>query len=162
MIAKSTNAAAVLITDIVDCRLAIAKEVGADEVLNVRGKSTNDAAELVKQKLGAEPDVVIECCGVQPSIELAIKSVKDGGNVILLGLGSEFVQIPILEVITKEINLRGAFKYSNTWPPAMELVRSGKVKLDKLTSAHFKLQDAPEAFKCSQKGEVIKVFVDCN
>lgn len=42
------------------------------------------------------------------------------------------------------------------------MITSGKIKLDKLTRAHYKLEQALEAFECSQKGEVIKVFVDCD
>ncbi|EFO15989.1 hypothetical protein LOAG_12517 [Loa loa] len=161
MIAKATNATMALITDINDQRLKVAKEVGADETLNVNGLSTEDAVRIIVEKLGEAPDVVIECCGVQSSIELAIKSVKDGGTVMLVALGAEYVKVPILEVVAKEVNLHGVIKYSNTWPAAIEMIRSGKIKLDKLTLAHYKLDEALEAFKYAQKGEVIKVFINC-
>uniref|UniRef100_A0A915PGE6 Sorbitol dehydrogenase n=1 Tax=Setaria digitata TaxID=48799 RepID=A0A915PGE6_9BILA len=161
MIAKATNATVAAVTDILDHRLKIAKEVGADETVNVKGLSATDAAKMIEEKIGGAADVVIECCGAQASIELAIKAVKDGGKVMLVALGAEYVNIPILEVVAKEVTVHGVIKYSNTWPAAIELIRSGKIQLDKLTTAHYKLEEAVEAFKFAQKGEVTKVFINC-
>ncbi|MCP9262505.1 Sorbitol dehydrogenase [Dirofilaria immitis] len=155
MIAKSTNATMTLITDIMDHRLKIAKEVGADETINVKDLSIQDATRIIVEKLDDEaPDVVIECCGAQSSIELAIKAVKDGGKIVLVALGAEYVSIPILEVVAKR-------SISRVWPAAIEMIRSGKIKLDKLTLAHYKLDQAIEAFKYAKTGEAIKVFINC-
>lgn len=161
MLAKATGATKAFITDIADNRLRIAKELGADEVINVSGLSPDELAKTLVEKFHGAPDVAIECCGVQSSIELAIKAVKDGGRVVLVALGADRVEIPVLEVVSKEVELCGVIKYADTWPAAIEMIRSGKIKLDKLTRKHYKLEDAVEAFKFSQKGEVMKVFVDC-
>ncbi|VDN22214.1 unnamed protein product [Gongylonema pulchrum] len=98
------------------------------------------------------------------------KAVKDGGRVVLVALGAERVEIPVLEMVAKEIDLFQEAMYFLSqmivtqffsWPAAIEMISSGKIKLDKLTRAHYKLEEAVEAFQYSQKGEVIKVFVDC-
>lgn len=45
---------------------------------------------------------------------------------------------------------------------AIDLVRTGKIKLDKVTRAVYELENIQDAFEKSAKGEVIKVFVRCN
>lgn len=161
MIAKANGATRAYVTDIMDHRLVVARELGADEGINVSGLDPASGAKLITEKFGGPPDVAIECCGVQSSIELAIKVVKDGGRIVLVALGAERVEIPVLEVVAKELDLCGVIKYADTWPAAIEMVRSGKIKLDKITRAFYKLEDAVGAFKYSQKGDVIKVFVNC-
>lgn len=73
LVSKATGATKAYLTDILDHRLAIGKEVGADEVFNVKGLSPEEAAKIIVDKCGGAPDIAIECCGFQPSIELAIK-----------------------------------------------------------------------------------------
>ncbi|VDK80474.1 unnamed protein product [Gongylonema pulchrum] len=73
MVAKATNATKAFVTDVVDHRLAIGRELGADECINVKGINPNEAAQMIIDKFGSAPDIAIECSGVQSSIELAIK-----------------------------------------------------------------------------------------
>ena len=61
-----------LFSDICDDRLAIASKMGADAVLNVKGKAPKDLAIKISELLGKEADITIDCSGFEASIQLAI------------------------------------------------------------------------------------------
>jgi len=160
--AKAMGASTVVVTDIDDGRLALAKKLGADHTLNVRGKSAKEVAELVRQLCqGTRPDVCIECTGVANAIETAIYAIQSGGVIVLVGLASDRVEIPLVEAAAREIDIRGVFRYANCYPTAMEMLATGRINLKNLTSAHFTLEQAPQAFEKAKKADVIKVFINC-
>ncbi|EFP05500.1 hypothetical protein CRE_27486 [Caenorhabditis remanei] len=160
--AKAVGAGKVVITDLDDGRLALAKKLGADATINVRGKSLDAVKEEIINALdGQQPQVCIECTGAQPSIETAITTTRSGGVIVLVGLGADRVEIPIIESATREVDIRGIFRYVNCYPTAIELLSSGKLDLSGLTRAHYKLEETLEAFKRTQKADVIKVFIHC-
>ncbi|CAA94841.1 Sorbitol dehydrogenase [Caenorhabditis elegans] len=160
--AKAVGAGKVVITDLDDGRLALAKKLGADATINVKGKSLDAVKSEIITALGdQQPDVCIECTGAQPSIETAITTTKSGGVIVLVGLGADRVEIPIIESATREVDMRGIFRYVNCYPTAIELISSGKLNLSGLTRAHYKLEETQEAFKRTQKADVIKVFIQC-
>jgi L-iditol 2-dehydrogenase len=148
-------------TDIDDGRLALAKELGADHTLNVKGKSAAQLKEEIHSRLGQPPQVSMECTGVASSIETAILSTISGGTIVLVGLGADRVELPMVEAAIREVDIRGIFRYANCYPTAIELVASKKVDLSRLSRAHYTLEETPEAFKRAQKADVIKVFIHC-
>lgn len=160
--AKAAGVSKVIITDLLDSRLQKAKDLGADFTLNVKDMKPEDVAAKVAELLGCQPEVSLECSGAGPCIETGILATKSGGLLMLVGLGKPRDEIPIIEAALREVDIRGILRYENCYPTALELVASGAVKLDKLTKAHYKLEDAPEAFQRFLKGDVIKVFIDCD
>ncbi|CAJ0582587.1 unnamed protein product, partial [Mesorhabditis spiculigera] len=159
--AKAAGASEVLVTDIDDGRLALAKKLGADHVVNVRGKSVDSAKQEIISLLRQRPHVSMECTGVATSIETAINATVSGGCIVLVGLGADRVELPMVEAATREIDIRGIFRYANCYPTALELVASKRVDLTPLTRAHYTLEETEEAFKRAQKADVIKVFINC-
>ncbi|KHN71020.1 Sorbitol dehydrogenase [Toxocara canis] len=111
--AKAMGASSVFITDISDGRLKLAKALGADYILNVKGMKPEDVADHVISTLKAQPDAAIECTGVASSIESGIHAVKVGGTMVMVGLGGGLAELPMVEAATKEIDLRGSFRYAN-------------------------------------------------
>ncbi|CAP28417.2 Protein CBG08605 [Caenorhabditis briggsae] len=127
-----------------------------------KGKSLEAVrAEIISALGGQQPHVCVECTGAQPSIETAITTTKSGGVIVLVGLGADRVEIPIIESATREVDIRGIFRYVNCYPTAIELLSSGKLDLSGLSRAHYKLEETLEAFKRTQKADVIKVFIQC-
>ena len=85
--AKVRGAKKVLITDVSNYRLEIAKECGIDGVLNVAETSF---AQGVKDFFGDEGfQVGMEAAGVQPSLDVLIENVEKGGDVVIIGVFSE-------------------------------------------------------------------------
>ena len=61
------------------------------------------------------------------SVKLAIHSVKASGTVVLVGMGPyDEIKIPVMTMSTREIDIRGIFRYANCYPAALELVKSGR------------------------------------
>uniref|UniRef100_A0A915DIN7 Alcohol dehydrogenase-like C-terminal domain-containing protein n=1 Tax=Ditylenchus dipsaci TaxID=166011 RepID=A0A915DIN7_9BILA len=145
------GAAQVLVTDIDDARLALAKRFGANHTLNVRGKSIAVLAAAIEKIMECQPEVSIECTGVPTSLETAIKATQVGGVIMLVGASSDRADLPVTEASTKELDLRGVLRYANCYPTALDMVAKGVVNLKGLTTAHYKLEDSLEAFKRAQK-----------
>ncbi|KLJ07113.1 L-iditol 2-dehydrogenase [Blastomyces silverae] len=107
------------------------------------------------------PSLVIECTGVESSVAAAIWSVKFGGKVFVVGVGKNEMTIPFMRVSTFEIDLQYQYRYCNTWPRAMRLVRNGVIDLKKLITHRFTLEDAVKAFQTAAdpKTGAIKVQI---
>ncbi|VDK76709.1 unnamed protein product [Cylicostephanus goldi] len=80
MTAKAMGAAQVVITDLDQGRLALAKTLGADHVVCVRGMSVLDVQDAVLDCLHCEPDATIECTGVQACMESSILVAAKNSN----------------------------------------------------------------------------------
>jgi L-iditol 2-dehydrogenase len=158
------GAAKIIITDIAENRLTKAKELGADFTVQVTaGETVEDLVKRVQDTLGGAPDITIECSGAESSIKLAILATRSGGVVTLVGLGPPEVKVPIVNAATREVDIRGVFRYANCYPAALALVASGQVDVKKLITHNFKLEETLEAFETSRTGAggAIKVMIHC-
>ncbi|GAB5572498.1 sorbitol dehydrogenase [Prionailurus iriomotensis] len=95
-------------------RLSKAKEVGADFVLQISKESPKEIASKVEDLLGCKPEVTIECSGVELSIQAGIYATRSGGTLVLVGLGSEMTTVPLVHAATREVDIKGVFRYCNT------------------------------------------------
>lgn len=59
---------------------------------------------------GLQPDVVIDCVGVQSTLEAAVRAVAPGGKIVLVGMGSEQLLLPATLLTCKEVDLLGSFR----------------------------------------------------
>ncbi|RPB13723.1 GroES-like protein [Morchella conica CCBAS932] len=166
--ARAAGAEPIVITDIDQGRLDFAKTLVADSpgvlqtYLVTRGKTEEELAEGVKQALGVEPDVALECTGVESSIGAAIHAVRFGGTVFVVGVGKNEMKFPFMRLSTREVDLKFQYRYCNTWPRAIRLVNSGVLaNIRKLVTHRFSIEDAVEAFKTSadMKSGAIKVQI---
>ncbi|KAG0636900.1 GroES-like protein [Tuber brumale] len=166
--AKAAGAEPILITDIDRGRLNFAQTLVADSpgVLRIypvqRGKSEEELAGGMKEALGMEPDVVLECTGVESSIGASIHAVRFGGTVFVVGVGKDEMKFPFMRLSTREVDLKFQYRYCNTWPRAIRLLGSGILSnMRKLVTHRFAIEDAVEAFKTSTdiKSGAIKVQI---
>ncbi|CAJ0606920.1 unnamed protein product [Cylicocyclus nassatus] len=161
MIAKAMGATQVVMTDLDQNRLALAKTLGADHVICVKGMSLLDVQEAVIDCSQCEPDATIECTGAQACMESSILSTRSGGVIVMVGLGAPRIDLPIIDSCLREVDIRGVFRYANCYPTALNLIASRRIDLTGLTKAHYKLNEAEEAFQRAQMVDVIKVFIHC-
>uniref|UniRef100_A0A4W6CYY2 Sorbitol dehydrogenase n=1 Tax=Lates calcarifer TaxID=8187 RepID=A0A4W6CYY2_LATCA len=163
LVAKAMGASKVVITDLFPERLTVAKELGADFQLTVkRGDGPQQLAKSVEDLLGAQPHITIECTGVESSIQSAIYATRSGGVVVLVGLGSEMATVPLINAAVREVDIRGVFRYCNTWPMAIAMLVSGKVNVKPLVTHRFPLEQAVQAFETTRQGLGIKVMLKCD
>uniref|UniRef100_A0A0B7AB43 Sorbitol dehydrogenase n=1 Tax=Arion vulgaris TaxID=1028688 RepID=A0A0B7AB43_9EUPU len=160
--AKAKGASIVCVTDIDDARLKLAKEIGADFVVKVTSRDSLVTARAIEETLGNKADISIECSGAAPSIQTAIYATKSGGVVVLVGLGQEIVELPVVNAGVREVDIRGIFRYVNCYPTALAMVASGRVNVKSLITHRFKLEDSIKAFEAAKRGEGIKIMIGCN
>lgn len=158
LVAKSCGASEVIIHDIDPERLQVAKELGAHRV-----HVSNAEVDPKDVGIGIDADVCIDATGAEPAIKTCIYGAKRGGVVVVVGMGRPEISFPVLEASIREVDLRGVFRYCNTYPTALELVASGKVQLKRLVTHRFKMADAEEAFSTARdrNSKSIKVIIDC-
>jgi len=164
LVAKAMGVPTVVITDIIESRLPVAKSFGADETIAIaRGDSIETQIKKVTDALGSRPDITIECSGAEPSINLAIQVTKTGGTIQLVGMGAPEIKTSLLTALCKEIDIRGTFRYANCYPTALALVASKKVDVLPLITHRFALEESIKAFETAHKPETgaIKVMIKC-
>ncbi|KAI1301715.1 Sorbitol dehydrogenase [Halotydeus destructor] len=161
--AKAFGASKICITDINEQRLKMAKQLGAScTILISKDLSVEETAQKVHAELGAHPDITFECSGAEPSLNLAVLATKCGGVVTLVGMGPVKVSVPLVTAGIKELDIRGVFRYRNSYALALSLIADGKIDVKPLITHRFKLEQALDAFETARKGEGIKVMIDCS
>ncbi|CAG9841027.1 unnamed protein product [Diabrotica balteata] len=165
MVAKAFGASKVLITDIDDRRLKMAKEIGAaDLVLNTSKMKEMEVAVKIIEILNEEPHATFECAGTVVCARMGLHVTKAGGFVVLLGMGADEMSLPFSASLVKEITIIGSFRYANDYRDAVELLRARKVNIKPIGTHHFKLEDSVKAFETyrDKTGCPIKILVHCN
>ncbi|BAM78733.1 NAD-dependent sorbitol dehydrogenase [Cyanidioschyzon merolae strain 10D] len=139
MVAKAFGASIIVVTDIDDRRLAFAEtHAGADAVINTRDLDEHDAALVVQQALdGAQADIALDCAGLESTMRLAMHVVRPGGRICLVGMGSSAMHVPLVDASSREIDIFGVFRYSNTYPTCIALLASGRVNVKPLITHRF-------------------------
>uniref|UniRef100_A0A8D8R9R5 Sorbitol dehydrogenase n=1 Tax=Cacopsylla melanoneura TaxID=428564 RepID=A0A8D8R9R5_9HEMI len=163
--AKALGAFKVIITDIQQHKLETAVEMGADASLLIeRDVSLEEtSAKIVALLGGEEPDVTIDCSGIESTIKLGMLTTQSGGCLVIVGAGSQEVKIPLVLTMSKEIDIRGVFRYANDYPIALSMVASGKIDVMKLITHNYLLEDTLHAFETAKtgRGNAIKVMIHC-
>jgi 2-desacetyl-2-hydroxyethyl bacteriochlorophyllide A dehydrogenase len=143
--ARAAGAGQIIVTEMDEKRLALAKELGADEVINVKGV---DVIEKVTEVMnGNKPDIVFECTGVSAVINTMFDLVKIDGKCIIASSYEQNSEIAFTNVMVKNLEIIGTFGVNNFFDEAITLVKSGRVNVDCLHSAIMPLEKINEAMK---------------
>ncbi|XP_067871578.1 sorbitol dehydrogenase-like isoform X2 [Heterodontus francisci] len=148
--------------DLSNARLEKAKEVGADVTILVMKETPQHLAQKVEEALGCMADTTIECTGSESCVHTAVYSTRSGGTVLLVGHGPALVSVPLLNAAIREVDIRGMFRYCNTYPMAIAMLASKKVDVKPLITHRFPLDQAIEAFETTKKRLGIKVMLKCD
>lgn len=112
-------------------------------------------------------DVVFECTGAEPCIQAGIYASRLGGKVMLVGMGTPNVSLPLSAAACREVDLIGVFRYANTYPAALALLSSGALDgVEKMITHRFSLDETERAFEVMKRGVddqgrlVVKVCVE--
>lgn len=161
--AKVMGASKVCVTDIDDHRLSIAKEMGATYVTKVDTKDSKLMAQKIVEQMGSMVDITIECSGAETSVQSSIYATKPGGMLVLVGLGPDQITLPIVNAAVREVDIRGIFRYANTYPAALAMVASGQINISRLVTHRFPLEKTLDAFEMARTGAdgAIKVVIQC-
>ena len=161
--AKALGAKAVMIADLSDFRLKIAKEVGIDFIINPTKQDLSE--EIVKAFGSNKADLIIECVGANETIDAAIENARKGSDIIIVGVFGDKPAVDLGFVQDRELRLIGTLMYqTEDYIKSIELVNSNKLSLEPLMTIHFPFEDYSKAYKFidDKKDKVLKVFIDVN
>lgn len=146
-------------------RLEVAKNCGADVILNVDPAKEDEASiiERIKGAIGDLPHVTIDCSGNEKCISIGINITRTGGTLMLVGMGAQMVTVPLVNACAREIDIKSVFRYCNDYPIALEMVASGRCNVKQLVTHNFKLEETVNAFEAARKkaDNTIKVMINC-
>jgi L-idonate 5-dehydrogenase len=143
MVARHAGAAEIVATDLLDEPLAIVRRVGADRTVNMN----RDAAALAPyQEEKGKFDVVFEASGSGAALAGAIAAARPAATIVQVGLGGAETAVPMNLVVTKEITLRGTFRFHEEFALAVEKLASGAIDVAPLLTEIVALDEAPRAF----------------
>jgi L-iditol 2-dehydrogenase len=143
--AKAAGAARVMIADIDETRLNLARTLGVDEALcSSRAELTH---EILQRTHGLGVDVVLEAVGRNETIATSIDCVRKGGTVTLIGNITPEVSLPLQKVVSRQIRLQGSAASAGEYPEAMDFVANGKIQVRPLITAVAPLEDGPRWFE---------------
>ena len=156
-VARRAGAAEVIVTDIADAPLRIASALGAHQTLNLNQDA--DALAALSRGKGTV-DCVFECSGAGSALQIAFAVLRPGAMLVLVGLGAD-VTLPLGAAVTKELQLRGSFRFDREFDLAVQLIDKGEVDLRPLITATFPMELAKAAFlAASDRGTAMKVQLD--
>ena len=156
--ARMAGADAVVVSDPVASKLELAESRGADAGVDV---TEADVGEALSERVGVDAvDVVIEASGSPSAVESTLDAVKRGGVVTFVGLPRR-TSLPtdVVGVINAELDLRGSFRYHDTYPDAVDAVASGAVDADGLVSFTEPLDRLVRAFERAAEPDTVKGMV---
>lgn len=160
LVARCYGASKVLMVDVISSRLAKAKELGADYIIDAtKSIVAEKVASLTNGRLA---DVVFDTSGSSKGAASTPLLAKRGGVVVLVGWPEVAdVSYSLETVIEKELDVRGVNRYCNTFAPALALLASKALHVEGLISHRFAFEEVIEAFSfaADHREEVIKVIV---
>ncbi|HUU77475.1 MAG TPA: alcohol dehydrogenase catalytic domain-containing protein [candidate division Zixibacteria bacterium] len=161
--AKAMGAESVLITEINDFRLKLAKKVGIDYTVNTRDKNLSE--EITKAFGLDKADLIIECVGFENTVEEAISNARKGTDIILVGVFGETPKVDLNLVQNHELRLIGTLMYKKEdYLKAIDLIQSERILVEPLITNHFSFLDYEKAYDFIEKNKekVMKVMIDVN
>jgi 2-desacetyl-2-hydroxyethyl bacteriochlorophyllide A dehydrogenase len=163
-VARVLGAGKVVAIDRVDHRLEQARLLGANWAIN---SATTDPVAFVREHLGEGVDVVFDLVGIEPTMEQAIQMTRPGGTVVMIaaphGAAARAFPFNYQDVFRKELRLVGTRLYDgDDFDQALDLVRSGRLRVEQLVTHHFPLADSPRAIELirTQPDVAFKVMLD--
>jgi len=153
--ARAAGATEVFVADVVASKRDRAAARGATAAFD---PTETDLAEAVAGRTdGTGVDVVIEAAGAESAIRGTLDAVRRGGTVVFVGLADEAeVPLDVLEIVDGELDVRGSFRYRNTYPAAIDLLAVDRVDAAGLVDFETDLSDAASAFERALDPDVVK------
>jgi L-iditol 2-dehydrogenase len=139
-------------------RLALARQLGADIVVDVSEQNPVDVVREVGDGLGAR--LVIDCAGVPPAIQQSLEIVRRNGQITKVGWSLQPVNLTLDEIVAKAVTYQGAFSHTwTTWETCLALMRQGKIETDGLISEVWPITRWEEAFHKLEAQQAHKILL---
>jgi 2-desacetyl-2-hydroxyethyl bacteriochlorophyllide A dehydrogenase len=158
---RRRGARKVMVTDLSEYRLEVARKVGIDAVSSARMETLAVAAERVFN--GAGFDVALEAVGSEASMGQAITAIDKGGTIVVVGVFGSRPAIDMARVGEHELQMIGSMMYRREdYETAVAWIADGSIRTEPLYSRHFPLEEYADAYRFidEQGDQAMKIFVD--
>jgi Zn-dependent alcohol dehydrogenase len=150
--------ASVIAVDLNDARLAIARDLGASEVINPAATPRVDKA--VRQRTGGGVDIAFEAVGTPKTLELALGLLRKGGRLCIIGYSSEAAPLSAAKIMYHELEVVGSLGCGGRdYPEIIELVRTGVLRLEQVVSGTLPLEEINDGLDRLRQGRGVRWVV---
>jgi L-iditol 2-dehydrogenase len=158
--ARLRGAARVIAVDINEFRLEIAKQLGADRVINPLKSNLSEA--ILQETKGKGANVTLEAVGYGKTFTDAVSVTRIGGYVVAVGNLEKKAEFDLQQLVAKEHTFTGSYASSGEFRDCIGLVASGKINVEPLISDVLPLKDGPDAFDRLLKAEehLLKIVLE--
>jgi L-iditol 2-dehydrogenase len=157
--ARLKGAGTIIVTDRSPHRLDLARQLGANLVVNVAEQDAVAAVHAATGGVGAH--AAIEAVGITPTVQQALAVTRIGGHVTWIGNSAPEVTLNMQHVVTREITIRGVYGFNAEFAQALELLASGRINVAPLIERIAPLAEGPQLVHDLAKGalETVKVVL---
>lgn len=158
--AKAMGAAEVLISELSEYRLEVARKCG---IKTVNAKNENVQEAIIANFGKDRADIIFECIGITPTINQAIEYARKGSTIVVVGVFGDLATVNMGYVQDHELSLLGSAMYrEEDYIKAIELVEEGLIEFDVLITHRVKFRDYAEAYDIidQQKDKAMKVMIE--
>lgn len=158
-IAKHVGARHVVVTDVNDYRLELARQMGATRTVNVAHEDLRQVSDSLGMTEGF--DVGLEMSGSGAAFAQMVQHMNHGGKIALLGIPSQDVKIDWNQVIFKMLTIKGIYgrEMFETWYKMASLIQSG-LDLTPVITHHYGINDFQKGFDAMLSGQSGKVILN--
>ncbi|MEU7390444.1 L-threonine 3-dehydrogenase [Streptomyces tanashiensis] len=158
-VAKHAGARNVVITDVSEERLALARKTGVSLALNVAEQSISDGQRTLGLKEGF--DVGLEMSGNPRAMRDMVANMTNGGKIAMLGLPAEDFAVDWAKIVTSMITIKGIYgrEMFETWY-AMSVLLEGGLDLSPVITGRYDYRDFGAAFDDAASGKSGKIILD--
>ena len=160
LIAAKQKCKKIVVADILDNRLNLAKEYGADAVVNTKAQSLEEFTKEFTDGRGF--DVCIEACGAPETFLNCIDCAAFAANIILIGNGKRETNFVHSIILKKELNIHGSRNALNAdFINNINLVADKKADVMKMVSGIYDMENATDAFEAlkNNDGTLAKILI---
>jgi len=151
MVARIAGASQIILTEVLKYRLELAEKLG----FYVIDSSKNNVGEKIqKMTKGKGADVVFDTAAVSQVASQLVSLIRPRGKIVIVGLYKQPPSVDLLDIIFKEGHLLGSRVYSEVdFEKAVNLITSGKLKIEPLITHRLSLEEINEGIKLLEKGK---------
>jgi threonine 3-dehydrogenase len=160
-IARFAGARHIVITDVNDYRLGLAREMGASKALNVTRETIDDCMRDLGMEEGF--DVGMEMSGNADAFRDMVHAMHHGGKIAMLGIPPDDMAINWNDVIFKGLVIKGIYgrEMFETWYKMSSMLQSG-LNMEPVITHHFDIDEFQPAFELMESGQTGKVILHWN
>jgi alcohol dehydrogenase len=160
--ALAAGASRVVAVDLIDQKLALARQLGASDAFNA---SKPNFIEEIRAATGGGLDYVVETAGAADAMATAYKITRRGGTTVTIGLPppDATLAVPLVNMVAEERTVKGSYIGScvpvRDLPRYISLYRQGRLPVDRLMTDRIKLDDINAGFERLRRGEAVRQVI---